>query len=145
MRISWGHKIASVYLVFVAGILFLVFKANSQHWDLVTDDYYEAELKYQDVIDRKANVQALSAMPVYTKTESTVQIRLPLEFEGSAVKGNVYLYRPSDAALDIRKDFSITGRSYNLILPRKLQGMYTIKLSWERAGKEYFDEQQLFF
>ena len=40
-----------LYAVFVAGIVFLVVKASSQKFDLVTKDYYEQELQYQNVID----------------------------------------------------------------------------------------------
>ena len=43
-----------VYLAFVAGMGFLVFKASNQEFDLVTKDYYEQELKYQQVIDQSA-------------------------------------------------------------------------------------------
>ena len=61
MKISWGHKILFAYLAFVAGIMFLVFKASQEDYDLVTANYYEAELKYQDIIDQKENTARLSA------------------------------------------------------------------------------------
>ena len=61
MRISWGYIITAGYLVFVTGIVFLVYKASSQKFDLVTKDYYEQELKYQDVSDESANTAKLSA------------------------------------------------------------------------------------
>ena len=44
---NWGYKILTVYIIFIAGILFLVFKSSNQNQDLVTKDYYEQELKYQ--------------------------------------------------------------------------------------------------
>jgi hypothetical protein len=62
MKLSWGYKIMFVYIAFVAGMGFLVFKASSQKFDLVTKDYYDQELKYQQVIDQAANsFQAFSA------------------------------------------------------------------------------------
>ena len=60
MKLSWGYKITLVYIAFVAGMGFLVFKASSQKFDLVTKDYYEQELKYQQVIDQAANSSRLS-------------------------------------------------------------------------------------
>ena len=48
---NWGYKILMVYVIFIAGILLLVFKSSSQNQDLVTEDYYEQELKYQQKID----------------------------------------------------------------------------------------------
>ena len=57
---NWGYKILLVYVVFVAGIMFLVFKSSSQKMDLVTTDYYAKELKYQQKIDAMNKVQKLS-------------------------------------------------------------------------------------
>ncbi|TCJ13236.1 hypothetical protein EPD60_12630 [Flaviaesturariibacter flavus] len=141
MQISWGYKIAAIYILFVIGILALVFKASSQDVELVTANYYEQELKYQEVIDQKAAAANLSAPPRYTPTTGTLQLQLPKEFAGTAWKGHIYLYRPSDAALDVRKDISVTGRDYTLVLPRVAPGIYTVKLAWEAGGKKYFDEQ----
>ncbi|RYY94994.1 MAG: hypothetical protein EOO11_16765 [Chitinophagaceae bacterium] len=145
MRISWGYKIAALYLTFVAGITFLVIKASSQHFDLVTEDYYEQELKFQNVIDEQKAVQALSAAPAYHATTGTVQVLLPAEFEGAAWKGELYLYRPSDARLDLRKSVDGSGRAYVWVLPKTLQGSYLLKFSWEFKGKKYFDEKNLAF
>jgi hypothetical protein len=145
MQISWGYKIAAVYILFVIGIITLVFKANSQDVELVTTNYYEQELRYQEVIDQKAAVSALSAAPLYTTTSGTLQVELPKEFEGASWKGNIYLYRPSDAALDVRKDISVTGRTYTLVLPKAVPGIYTVKLAWEWGGKKYFDEKTIRF
>ncbi len=49
-----------VYLVFVAGILFFVYKSSRQNEDLVTQDYYGEEIQYQKKIDQTARTNALS-------------------------------------------------------------------------------------
>ena len=81
MKLSWGHKIAATYLVFVAGMVFLVFKANSEKFDLVTKDYYEAELKYQEIIDQTANATELSAQVIVEKNGTELTIRFPSEMK----------------------------------------------------------------
>ena len=48
---NWGHKIIAVYVVFIAGMIFLVFKSSRQNIELVTEDYYAKELVYQQKID----------------------------------------------------------------------------------------------
>ena len=48
---NWGYKILIVYIVFIAGIVTLVYKSSVQNQDLVVNDYYDQELKYQDKID----------------------------------------------------------------------------------------------
>ena len=47
MKLNWGYKIAIFYILFVVGIVFLVFKASNQKVDLVTADYYGEEVRYQ--------------------------------------------------------------------------------------------------
>src|SRR5919202_892053 len=145
MRISWGHKILFTYLAFVVGILFLVFKANKENFDLVTEHYYEAELKYQDVIDQKERVAQLSAPPKITHTVNRISIQLPNEFLNKSVNGEIYLYRPSDATKDVRKDFATAGGALDIALSKPLSGLYEIKLSWKADGKNYFNEQKVFF
>jgi hypothetical protein len=145
MKISWGYKIAAVYLMFVAGILFLVFKANKESFDLVTDNYYEEELKFQNVIDQKQRASALSALPEVAYENGEISIQFPQEFAQKEVKGEVFLYRPSDARKDIHKAFTINGTRLKLAFPTLNSGLYDIKLSWQADGKTYFHELKKFF
>jgi hypothetical protein len=48
---SWGTKIAFLYLSFATMIGVMVYKSVTQSVDLVAPNYYEQELKYQDKID----------------------------------------------------------------------------------------------
>ncbi len=60
MKFNWGYKIVLVYSVFVAGILYLVVQSSRQQMDLVTDDYYAQEIRYQEKIDQSKRASALS-------------------------------------------------------------------------------------
>jgi len=145
MKFSWGHKILFVYLAFVAGIMFLVYKANQQKFDLVTPDYYDAELKFQNVIDDKQRVAELSVPPKITHSVNTVSIQLPDEFLNKDVKGEMYLYRPSDATKDIRKSFTTKSNFSKIDLDKNLSGFYEVKLSWQSDGKTFYNEQRILF
>jgi nitrogen fixation protein FixH len=145
MRISWGYKIFVGYSLFVVGILFLVYKANTQNFDLVTENYYEAELKYQEVIDQKGRTATLSAAPKISHSVNSVSVQLPTEFASAKVAGQVYLYRPSDASKDIRENFSNATGSCEIKLKYELSGAYQLKLSWQSGGKTFFHESRVFF
>lgn len=145
MKINWGYKILIVYVAFVIGIMFLVFKANQQKFDLVTPNYYEAELKFQNVIDQKQRVAELSAQPKISHSVSSVSIQLPEEFLNKEVKGEVYLYRPSDASKDIKTSFTTNKSFVEMFLHKDLSGAYDLKLSWQADGKSYYNEQRIFF
>jgi hypothetical protein len=145
MKISWGYKIASVYMLFVAGILFLVFKANNEEFDLVTKDYYGEELKYQQVIDETENYSKLSAPLSVEKTDSTVNIRFPEEMKGKKKEIDFYLYYPADAKKDFRISIETNENEFAQPLPTGTKGMYDLKLSWQADSIKYLHRQKIFF
>jgi len=145
MRISWGYKILFLYLSFVAGILFLVFKASRENFDLVTKNYYEEELKYQNVIDQKSNTASLSGPVKVENTKSRIMIQFPADFANKPIAGEAYLYCPSDAKKDIRRTLDHKDLVFEWVLPGTPQGLYELKLSWTVDGKQYYKEEKLFF
>jgi len=145
MKITWGDKIAGAYLLFVIGIVFLVFKANNEKFDLVTKDYYGEELKYQQVIDQSANANALSMQVKEEIINNELVIRFPDEMKGKQIDGDFYLYYPANATRDYRKTFSINSVEMKQPLPTGMSGMYELKLSWLADGKKYYYEKKIFF
>lgn len=145
MKLSWGYKIAFVYIIFVAGIGFLVFKASSQKFDLVTNDYYDQELKYQEVIDQAENTARLSTSLIVEKSASELSITFPPEMRNKEKIIDFYLYYPADAKRDFRKSINIDENEFTQALPEAMKGKYELKLSWEVEGVKYYFEKQLFF
>ena len=145
MKLSWGYKIMFVYIAFVAGMGFLVFKASSQKFDLVTKDYYDQELKYQRVIDQAANSSRLSAPVTVDRKEGEIKISFPDEMKNKKKTVDFYLYYAADAKKDFRKSFELNENVLAQALPVGMKGMYELKLTWEAEGVEYYFEQKLFF
>ena len=145
MKLSWGYKIMFVYIAFVAGMGFLVFKASSQKFDLVTKDYYDQELKYQQVIDQAANSSRLSAPVTVDRKEGEIKISFPDEMKNKKKTVDFYLYYAADAKKDFRKSFELNENVLAQALPVGMKGMYELKLTWEAEGLEYYFEQKLFF
>ncbi len=85
MKIGWGWKIAGLYSVFVVLILVLVIKANNQHFDLVSKDYYDAEIGYQKVLDAGKNQASLSKSLNIHANSSDVVIEFPDEFKSKVL------------------------------------------------------------
>lgn len=59
---TWGHGVIVALGCFIAFILFMIFifPNGQQNSELITDDYYEEELAYQNVIDAKNNADKLT-------------------------------------------------------------------------------------
>ena len=55
---NWGNKLLITFLVFGAGISFLVYRSMHTNFELVEKDYYKSELRYQEIIDGTNHVQS---------------------------------------------------------------------------------------
>ena len=134
-----------IYIAFVAGMGFLVFKASTQEFDLVTKDYYEQELKYQQVIDQSANASKLSMPLNIEKKEAELKISFPDEMKNKKKLVDFYLYYAADAKKDFRRSFELNENELAQALPVGMTGMYELKLTWETEGVKYYHEQKIFF
>lgn len=141
---SWGYKIMIVYVAFAVGITAMVIKSSSQKMDLVTEDYYAKELKYQDNINANKRTEALSAKVKYKVANGQLVISLPNEFASKEIAGTLLLYCPSDDGKDIKKDFTTNNKTVTTLLPANIKGAYQIQLSWVAEGNAYYFEEKIF-
>lgn len=141
---NWGKKILLVYIVFIAGILFMVFKSSMQKADLVTTDYYNKELKYQDKIDEMNRVSALSAPVKYEIKGDEVIIDFPKDFNGIKLTGEAVLYCPSDENKDVKQSFSLQDESLKMKIPVNQGLLYQLQLTWQDGRVSYYFEKKIF-
>ncbi len=144
MRIGWGHRITFVYILFVCGILFLVFQSSRQRVDLVSDEYYEEEIGYQQRIDESKRAEALSEKPKLLLAENSLSVRLPAEFEGRDVDVKAHLYCPADSRNDIRLETSTDRREIRIDWKGERRGLHILKLKWSSGGVSYYSEEDVF-
>ncbi len=141
---NWGYKILLVYCIFIAGIMFMVFKSSSQKMDLVTTDYYAKELKYQERIDATTNANALSEDIRYEVKDNQIIVFFPKKFAAKKIIGNVQLYCPSDERKDIVKDFTVENALLTIALPLTNKGQHELHISWTVEAVNYYFEKKIF-
>ena len=111
--------------------------------DLVTEEYYRAELQYQTEIDaeKKANENALTLS--LQKTPEGLRIVFPQNLEVQNIKGKVSLYRPSNKHLDF--DLPISLSNSHLLIPDKrlLGGRWDITVRWQYQGQDYLHKERI--
>ncbi|MEO6733345.1 MAG: FixH family protein [Ferruginibacter sp.] len=140
---NWGHKIMLVFVIFVAGMLFLVYKSSTQNIELATEDYYAKELLYQQKIDQSKRTALLSA-PVNIKVVGhELVIGFPKDFATKKITGDVTLYCPSDEKRDLYKPFAQTDSTVTIPVPERYHGLHYVKLNWSADGLQYYYEQKL--
>ena len=140
---NWGTKILLLYVAFIIGILFMVFKSSNQNTDLVTPDYYASELTYQEKIDEIKRVAALSMPVEYVIKDNELLIKFPKDFAGKKLVGELVLYCPSDKNKDLKKTFSIQDDTLKLNIPPANKGLFELHLSWQDGTVTYYFEKKI--
>lgn len=147
MKINWGLKIAVLYIGFVIFIISMVSMALHQKVDLVSKNYYEQELQYQNKINMENRTNALSEQLFWEVKPHSLTFIFPQEFDKQKVKGAVYFFRPSDAAMDTTISFSLNGdtRLLDISTEQLKKGVYKMQVSWEVSNEKFYNEGILKF
>ncbi len=137
---NFGKWIVVAFILFAVFIATLVTVCVKQDISLVTKEYYQEELKFQEQIDRRRNTDALAELPVISVEKGVLTLNYALLPE--VEKGQIKLFRPSDPDLDqifeIRSS-SATSKEFAIFNPHP--GLYRAQMSWSQNDKEYYFER----
>ncbi len=140
---SWGKGIALLYsgfVVFMVGLVYLCLQQKDLF--LVTPDYYKEELVFQDQIDQKQNVADLSEAVEIIQTETKIAVNFPEECSESS--GEVRLYRPSNATMDISIPFRLSlNNTFEIATDKLDKGLWVLKVNWNKADIKYYLEEKI--
>lgn len=142
MKISWGTGILIVIIVFLVAIISFVIFTSTIKVNLVEEDYYPKELKFDSQIEKNTNTEALEEKINFIVLDTLILLDFPDFFDAKAVEGSILVYRPSDYAEDLRYNIDLDTNGYQFI-PTKtlLKGKYILKIDWTCEGVNYFQEK----
>ncbi len=140
---NWGKGIILVFVIFVLGIGIMVYRSMTKNIDLVTTNYYEKELKYQEQINRINNTNNLKESLKIEYNGSAVIITYPTT-AGKSFSGDIALYKPSDAKSDFKLKVE-PGTDMKQLLPmdKLTKGLWKVQVLWAADGKDYFNEEKI--
>ena len=140
---TWDNKLLLVFAGFAVLIGTLVYKCSQQNFELVSKDYYNDELRYQDKIDGVNNANKLSNVQI-AQTPEEVSIQLPKELNGLATTGEAWFYCATNASNDRKIPLGASEDGTIKIDKRKLaKTNYQVKLSWQKGNDKFYNEQSL--
>lgn len=144
MRFNWGFGIVVAAGLFVAFILNLVYKCSQQQVDLVTDKYYEKELRFQEQIDQERNALALMDKLTVVAEPGEVVISYPEDHRAAALSGEVRFLRPDNAQLDFSVPVNSGAVNEQRVPTSNLkQGWWNVQVQWNHAGKPYYRQEKV--
>ena len=148
MKFNWGVGIVISFILFIVFILFFVISMSTDkkyQYDLVTEKYYQKELIFQDKLDAEKNAKQLKENVTIEKTTEGLQITFPEKFNPKKIKGNIFLYRPSNKQLDFENLISISN-PYLLVPDNSLLGgRWNIEIYWNYQNTNYYFKKEIVY
>ncbi len=138
---NWGKWIVISFVVFAGFIGVIVTISMRQDVNLVSKRYYQDELAYQKLLDRKNNTEQLEAKPEITIVD---QAYLKIYFPEAKLieQGEVRVFRPSSEKLDQHIKLVSSADSVQIIPIQHLRsGAYRVKMLWTMEGINYYLEK----
>jgi hypothetical protein len=142
MKFNWGTGAFMLFGSFALFMTGLAIFASMQSNELVTDDYYEKELEFEDVQKKQERTSLLLDKTEFKIEADHFVINFPKEVKGE-IFGNVVFFKPSSQKDDKSIDFKTTSSNYELAIGDYSTGMYKIKINWEANGVEYYNEGEI--
>src|SRR5215510_6578515 len=142
----WPLSIIAFFTVAIIGCGTFIAFCSRHPADLVADDYYEQEIRYQGQIDRLQHAQQPAAAVAVTYDAGTKRISIALAPNYASRKpcGSIQLYRPSAANLDRQLKLAPDEHGVQTIdASSLLPGLWKVRVSWTADAKEFFLDQKI--
>ncbi len=143
----WPLGIVLTLVGFLSFLFGLLFYLSSQRFDLVTDNYYEKGLQYEEQIQRIQRTLALGEAVALEHDPSRRALTIRFNhFPHQAVQGRVTFYRASNAALDFSIPIQLDSTGTQIVnTSRLVPGLWKVQLEWEVEGTSYYHEARFVF
>jgi len=144
VKFGWGKGLLVSYLVFMVVILATVAFSFTMDVNLVSDNYYERELKHQYEIDKLNRYAQLPEKINFVVSADKLKISFPKLFGLEQISGKIIFFRPDDS----KKDFSVkisTDDSLNHEVPLSAvaKGLWKISVDWQVKNVTYLTIKNL--
>ncbi|MCJ8163253.1 FixH family protein [Pontibacter sp. E15-1] len=141
----WPYAVVAVMALFMGYIAMFVYRAMHLEVDLVSTDYYEREIRYQDHINMVGRTKAAGDVAVaFDRAGQRILVQLPESFKGQAIHGKIILFRPSDNALDQELPLQV-GRDLSQMVDAAAleKGRWKVRVHFAVGDVAYFAEQAI--
>ncbi|WP_162303533.1 FixH family protein [Hymenobacter sediminis] len=145
-RTVWPYAVIAAFVLFAGFIGYLVQQAMRTSVELVSPDYYQQELAYQQRMETVARTAALPA-PVEIEHDAATRrltLQLPAAMAGQPVAGTIHLFRPSDQHLDFSLPLQPSATLRQQVSTARMQaGYWRVRLDFTASGQAYFVERNI--
>ncbi len=138
------YGIILFFVLLLCGIATVLAIALTHRESMVSDNYYERELKFQEQIDSTARAQQSGATIRMDAAAGKLWLAVPAQQVAQQFSGSIEFYRPSSPALDTQLPFTPgTDGAQAVDLSKLVPGRWDVHVTWSAGGKQYYLEQKL--
>lgn len=121
----------------------MVFRSSQEKVDLVTEDYYQKELEYQEIINFKANAENLEKGLTYKVEKNEIDFIFPEQH--NSISGNIQIYRPSNDSFDQYFEIKLDDQNQMKVnLGNTPMGLYKMMVKWNNNSIGYYVEKDIY-
>ena len=148
VKLNWPTGIILALLAFIIFILSFVYKATfvpEYDHHLVSDEYYNDELKYQEEIDKLKRAADLDENVSIKKVEAGLLITFPSEFDIKQIKGSISFKRMSNHMIDFSFPIALNSHQFLLIDEKLVDGRWDVKIEWKADSISYLFKEKIIY
>ena len=140
-RNFWPLGIIAAFVLLFVGIAVVITIAATHRDTLVSENYYESELKFQGQIDSAARAKNAGATLAYEAAAGRIVVFIPVAQLTANLSGNITLYRPSASGLDTRILLAPGSDGVQSLNVSKLApGPWLARVAWKSGGQDFYLE-----
>jgi hypothetical protein len=142
-KFHWGHGITIAIAIMVIAMFAFVFRVMQENVDLVTEEYYESDIEYQNRIERIKNTKELNTAVSYSIEQDSIKIVFPNDGVNWKTTGTIHFYKASNKNHDKVFDLNLSNSKIQTIAITEFRkGRYTAKIEW-KGKEEYYQELEI--
>jgi hypothetical protein len=136
MKFNWGWGIAIFFTLFAGFIMYSVYRFSNMKEDLVSDDYYNKELAFQQNIDAAHNsIKYSEKATCVVNKEGDVEVALDgADLSKEGAKAHLVFYKPNEKADDFALDKTLSSKPVVISMQGKAHGRWVVFVSWQNEG-----------
>ena len=143
-KLHWGWSILLVYITFMLIFLFYFWRSfkELESNELVTEDYYNKELVYGNVIAKKQHADTMRVAVQIIDTGKGLKIQFPDYV--LPVEGKIEFYKPDNSKLDREIPIQLDENGTQIIEPSQLiPGRWNVSIDWQSHKVPYLIEKKM--
>ncbi|NQX81491.1 MAG: FixH family protein [Flavobacteriaceae bacterium] len=149
LKLNWVQSIILSFVLFISFILYFIFTTlTNPKYDhkLVSEEYYNEELKYQELIDSQQNYNTLGEYIEFSQSSEGIKLIFTGFFADKTLKGTVKLYRPSNGALDKSFDLILSDDLvFDIASGNLVGGKWLVNIDFILEGKRYTKIETIYY